>query len=68
MRDLLAEAFELAEDSHITEDNLRGFTFTNAVKSWGTQNSVSFRGKRVEKEAAAAPHTAQLPAFCEAAK
>ena len=38
MRHPLPEAYELVEDGHITADDFRAFTFTNAVKLWGTQN------------------------------
>jgi len=68
MRDPLAEAYELVEDGHITQDNFRDFTFTNAVKLWGTQNPDFFKGTRVEKEAAAVLRSAQQPAFRDAAK
>ena len=35
MRDPLPEAYELVEDGHITADNFRDFTFTNAVRAVG---------------------------------
>ena len=53
MRDPLTEAYELVEDGHITADNFRAFTFTNAVRLWGTQNKHFFEGTRAAKEAAA---------------
>ena len=53
MRDPLPEAWELVEDGLITEDNFRDFTFTNAVRLWGTQNPRFFEGTVVAKEAAA---------------
>jgi hypothetical protein len=43
MRHPLPEAYELVEDGHITADDFRAFTFTNAVKLWGTQNPRFFR-------------------------
>jgi hypothetical protein len=43
----------LVEDGLITEDNFRDFTFTNAVRLWGTQNPCFFEGTVVAKEAAA---------------
>jgi predicted TIM-barrel fold metal-dependent hydrolase len=53
MREPLPEAYELVEDGFLTEDNFRDFTFTNAVKLWGTQNPNFFEGTSVAKEAAA---------------
>src|SRR5258708_19996198 len=47
------EAYELVEDELITPDDFRDFTFTNAVRLWGTQNPRFFEGTRVAKEAAA---------------
>ena len=52
MRHPLPEAFELVEDGHITSDDFRAFTFTNAVRLWGTQNPRFFEGTVVAKEAA----------------
>ncbi len=68
MRDPLPEAFELVEDGHITQDNFRDFTFTNAVKLWGTQNPNFFKGTSVEKEAAAVLRATQQPVMQDAAK
>jgi predicted TIM-barrel fold metal-dependent hydrolase len=68
MREPLAEAYELVEDGLFTEDNFRDFTFTNAVKLWGTQNPDFFKGTRVEKEAAAVLKAAQLPVLADAAQ
>jgi predicted TIM-barrel fold metal-dependent hydrolase len=68
MRDPLPEAFELVEDGHITQDNFRDFTFTNAVKLWGTQNPNFFKGTSVEKEAAAVIRATQQPVLQDAAK
>src|SRR5213595_2224037 len=59
MRDPLPEAYELVEDGHITADDFRAFTFTNAVRLWGTQNPRFFEGTRVAKEAAAVLAAAQ---------
>ena len=47
------EAHELVEDGLMTADDFRDFTFANAVRLWGTQNSRFFEGTRVAKEAAA---------------
>jgi hypothetical protein len=47
----LPEAYGLVEDGHITKDDFRAFTFTNAVKLWGTQNPRFFEGTRVAKQA-----------------
>jgi predicted TIM-barrel fold metal-dependent hydrolase len=68
MREPLAEAFELVEDGLITADNFRDFTFTNAVKLWGTQNPDFFKGTRVEKEASAVLRAARQPVLADAAK
>ena len=53
MRDPLPEAWELVEDGLISKDNFRDFTFTNAVRLWGTQNPRLFDGTVVTREAAA---------------
>ena len=53
MRDPLPEAYELVEDGFLTDDNFRDFTFTNAVRLWGTQNPRFFEGTAVAKAAAA---------------
>jgi predicted TIM-barrel fold metal-dependent hydrolase len=68
MREPLAEAYELVEDGLITADNFRDFTFTNAVKLWGTQNPDFFKGTRVEKEAAAVLRATPELALADAAK
>jgi predicted TIM-barrel fold metal-dependent hydrolase len=61
MREPLAEAYELVEDGMLTEDNFRDFTFTNAVRLWGTQNPNFFKGTVIEKEAAAVLSEAYQP-------
>ena len=66
MRDPLTEAYELVEDGHITADDFRALTFTNAVKLWGTQNPRFFEGTRVAKEAAAILAAAQTPTLAAA--
>jgi hypothetical protein len=48
MRDPLPEAWKLVEDGQITEENFRDFTFTNAVRLWGTQNPHFLEGTVVE--------------------
>ncbi len=52
MRHPLPEAYQLVEDGYITSDDFRAFTFTNAVKLWGTQNPRFFEGTAVAEEAA----------------
>ena len=52
MMDVLPEAYELCEDGLITADDFRDFTFTNAVRLWGTVNPAFFKGTVVEKPAA----------------
>jgi hypothetical protein len=66
MRHPLREAYELVEDGHITADDFRAFTFTNAVKQWGTQNPKFFEGTRVAKQAAAVLAAAQTPTLAAA--
>jgi hypothetical protein len=43
-RVVLPDALELVEDELITKDDFRDFTFTNAVRLWGTQNPDFFAG------------------------
>ena len=66
MRHPVPEAYELVEDGHITADDFRAFTFSNAVKLWGTQNPKFFEGTRVAKEAAAVLPAAQTPTLAAA--
>jgi hypothetical protein len=66
MRDPLPEAYELVEDGHITANDLRAFTFANAVRLWGTQNPHFFEVTRVAKEAAAILAAAQTPTLAAA--
>src|SRR5437016_1958561 len=66
MRHPLPEAYELVEDGHITPEDFRAFTFTNAVRLWGTQNPRFFEGTRVAKEAAAVLAAAQTPSLAAA--
>jgi len=61
MRSQSSCACRLVEDGRITPDDFRAFTFTNAVKLWGTQNPRFFEGTRVAKEAAAVLAAAQNP-------
>jgi len=68
MRDPLPEAWELVEDSHITEGDFKDFVFANAVRLWGTQNPNFFDGTAVAKEAAALLKSAGAPALADAAK
>ena len=66
MRHPLPEAYELVEDNHITADDFRAFTFTNAVRLWGTQNPRFFEGTRVAKQAAAVLAATQTPTLAAA--
>jgi len=66
MRDPLPETYELVEDSHITMDDFRNFTFANAVRLWGTQNPRFFEGARVAKQAAAVLAAAQTSTLAAA--
>lgn len=52
--------------SNDSADNFRDFTFTNAVKLWGTQNPHFFEGTRVAKEAAAILAAAQTQTLAAA--
>ena len=54
-RGVLAEAWELVEDGHISEDDFRAFTFDNPVRLWAGTNPGFFRGTVVESAAAAVP-------------
>jgi hypothetical protein len=66
MRSQSSCACRLVEDGRITPDDFRAFTFTNAVKLWGTQNPRFFEGTRVAKEAAAVLAAAQTPTLAAA--
>ena len=57
----LPEAYELVEDGLITADDFRDFTFSNAVRLWGTQNPRFFEGTRIAREAAALLREAHAP-------
>jgi len=50
-RGVLAEAWELVEDGHISEDDFRAFTFDNPVRLWAGTNPEFFRGTVVESAA-----------------
>jgi predicted TIM-barrel fold metal-dependent hydrolase len=65
MQQVLPEAWELVEDELISPEDFRDFTFTNAVKLWGTQNPRFFDGTSIAKEAAAALRTAPARAAAE---
>src|SRR5579862_3502853 len=52
MQQVLPEAWELVEDELIGKDDFRDFTFTNAVRLWGTQNPRFFEGTAIAKAAA----------------
>ena len=51
LREVVAEAYELVESGAITEEDFRGFTFTNAVTFYGGMNRDFFKGTIVEAEA-----------------
>ena len=53
MMDVIPEAYELVDDGVITPEDFRDFTFTNAVRLWGTQNPKFFEGTAVARAAAA---------------
>jgi len=52
MMDVIPEAYELVDDGVITPEDFRDFTFTNAVRLWGTQNPKFFEGTAVARAAA----------------
>jgi hypothetical protein len=47
---VLPEAWELVEDGHVTRDDFREFTFTNAARLWAGTNPAFFRGTVVEAD------------------
>jgi hypothetical protein len=51
--DVLAEAYELVEDGHLTEPDFRAFTFSNVVQLYQGMNPAFFRGTVVEADAEA---------------
>jgi Amidohydrolase len=65
MRDPLPEAHELVEDGFLSADDFRAFTFSNAVRLWGTQNPKFFEGTVVAKQAAAVLAEAPLQVAAE---
>src|SRR5947207_931862 len=65
MLQVLPEAWELVEDELISTDDFRDFTFTNAVKLWGTQHPRFFDGTSIAKQAAAALRTTPARAAAE---
>lgn len=52
MRDVVAEAYELVEAGHITEDDLRDFVFANPIRFFAATNPNFFKGTAVEAAAA----------------
>src|SRR5437667_8978241 len=50
MRHPLPEAYELVEDGHITADDFRAFTFTNAVKLWAPKTRASSKAPASPKK------------------
>lgn len=52
MSEVLLEAYELVEDDLMTKADFKDFTFTNAVRFWGSSNPEFFKGTAVEAEAA----------------
>src|SRR5262249_20178838 len=55
MMDVIPEAYELVDDGVITPEDFRDFTFTNAVRLWGTQNPKFFEGTAGARAAGAGP-------------
>ena len=53
MEHVLPEAYELVENSLISEEDFRDFLFANPVRFWGEANPNFFAGTVVEKDAAA---------------
>ena len=53
LRDPLAEAYELVEHGHMSDDDFRAFAFSNAVQLYGGMNPAFFDGTPVESEARA---------------
>lgn len=53
MTHVLPEAYELVENSLISEEDFRDFMFANPVRFWGEANPNFFAGTVVEKDAAA---------------
>lgn len=51
MKHVLLEAYELLEDSLLTEKDFEEFTFSNAVRLWGSQNPNFFEGTAVAQAA-----------------
>ena len=68
MLQVLPEAWELVEDELITTDDFRDFTFTNAVKLWGTNNPRFFEGTAIAKQAAEVLKANGAPRLLDAAK
>jgi len=58
MRGVLAEAYELVEDGHVTPEGFRAFTFGNAARLHGRRPEF-FRGTSIEREVAAELATAK---------
>ena len=61
---MLPEAWELVEDGLITTDDFRDFTFTNAVRLWGTQNPRFFEGTAVAKAGRRGAERAEAARAC----
>jgi predicted TIM-barrel fold metal-dependent hydrolase len=53
IKEVVPEAYELLEDGLLTTDDMRDFTFANAVRFWGATNPAFFTGTCVEREATA---------------
>jgi predicted TIM-barrel fold metal-dependent hydrolase len=52
MTQVLPEAYELAEDGLISDDDFRDFVFINPIRLWAGNNKNFFRGTAVESEVA----------------
>jgi hypothetical protein len=51
LTDPLAEAYELVEHGHLSEEDFRDFAFTNAVTLYAGTNPDFFKGTPVEAAA-----------------
>ena len=52
MTEVVAEAHELVDRGHITEEDFRDFSFTNAVRFYSGMNPDFFAGTACEEAAA----------------
>jgi hypothetical protein len=52
MNEVLKEAYELVEESLITEEDFREFVFTNPLRFWAEGRPDFFKGTVLESQAA----------------